>query len=384
MSYPVSNAGHILIMNYNARLLQAPVVLFHANGQQNITSGTEGLILATCPGMKIHKSGPISSSIEFIFTSFLKLIIPIISLPAMMLFRTTFLSLSLWTLCVLAQSLQQALRDNGHIRFADFLASDPPFELDPTASSAFILAPIDAAFDDQPNGILGRRAALQKDSAEYYTGENGNARRGLLTPDETVVETFFTNPQYVNLNGRGQVFIRQPTLLGLFERISSGLQESVNIVSGDIPFDQGTIRAIDGFLTVPESISTTIAKIGFGPFTEFLESTGILSMINGMPTLTLLIPTNFAPPSPDQFDEFIQIMQQHVLIDFPGYTSMLEDGQSYRTLAGPGKDVTVQIRGDSYFINGARIVQANIIVGNGAIHVLDRMVNAPPGQLPLS
>ncbi|PGH00676.1 hypothetical protein GX51_05662 [Blastomyces parvus] len=298
-----------------------------------------------------------------------------------MLFRTTFLSLGLWTLPVLSLSLQQALRENGYIRFADYLASDPPFELDPAVSSVLILAPIDAAFNDQPKGILGRRAALQKDSAEYYAGDGGNARRGLLTPSDTVVETFFTNPEYVNLNGRGQVFVRQSSLLGLSERISSGLQESVNIVSDDIPFDQGTIRGIDGFLTVPESISTTIAKIGFGPFAEFLESTGILSMINVMPTLTLLIPTSFVPPSPDQFDEFIQIIQQHVLIDFPGYTSMLEDGQSYRTLAGPGKDVTVEIRGDSYFINGARIVQANLIVGNGAIHVLDRMVNAPSGGL---
>ncbi|KLJ10764.1 hypothetical protein EMPG_13872 [Blastomyces silverae] len=294
-----------------------------------------------------------------------------------MLFKTTLLSLSLWTLSVYSQSLQQALRDNGYTRFADFLASDPPFELDPAASSVLILAPINAAFDGQPNGILGRRAALQKDSSEYYAGENGNARRGLLTPSETVVETFFTNPKYVNLNGRGQVFIRQPGLLGLFERISSGLQESVNIVSDDITFDQGTIRAIDGFLTVPESISTTIAKIGFGPFAEFLESTGILSMINAMPTLTLLIPTSFVPPSPDQFDEFLQIIQQHVLLDFPGYTSMLEDGKSYRTLAGPGYDVTVKIRGDSYFINDARIVQANLIVGNGAIHVLDRVRRFP-------
>ncbi|KAK2779445.1 hypothetical protein FQN52_002459 [Onygenales sp. PD_12] len=288
------------------------------------------------------------------------------------------LPLILWAAAALSLSLHEALVENDLNRFDEFLASEPRFELPPGTTDALIFATTDAGFEEGGGilDILARRKTVSKGEKEYC-GAKGQPRRrrqlglGLLESEETVYETYLTDPEWANLNGAGQVVVRKESSLS--RTIVTGLYKSANIVQDDITFDQGTIVVIDRLFTLPDSLATTLTELG-GPFQffkEFMEKAGVLEFLNAMPTVTFLIPMSFMPPPTADPADFLLIVQQHILVDFPGYTSMLKDGGTYKTLAGT--DVTVTIEDGSYFINGSRIVQSNMLLQNGVIHGIDRV-----------
>jgi uncharacterized surface protein with fasciclin (FAS1) repeats len=65
------------------------------------------------------------------------------------------------------------------------------------------------------------------------------------------------------------------------------------------------------------------------------------------------------------------VLQQHVLVDYPAYSPLLENGDVYPTLAGGS--VSVLVRDSAVFWNGARLLAGDAILRNGVVHVIDRV-----------
>jgi uncharacterized surface protein with fasciclin (FAS1) repeats len=63
------------------------------------------------------------------------------------------------------------------------------------------------------------------------------------------------------------------------------------------------------------------------------------------------------------------LLNNHVIPDFTGYLPALKDGATYKTLAG--FDITITIKNDAYFVNGAKIISANNILDSGVAHTID-------------
>lgn len=64
-------------------------------------------------------------------------------------------------------------------------------------------------------------------------------------------------------------------------------------------------------------------------------------------------------------------MKQHILVDFPAYTPLLEDGDVYPTLGGG--HVTVTVVDGVVSLNGARILSGDAIITNGAVHTISKV-----------
>ncbi|RYP56102.1 hypothetical protein DL770_010849 [Monosporascus sp. CRB-9-2] len=79
--------------------------------------------------------------------------------------------------------------------------------------------------------------------------------------------------------------------------------------------------------------------------------------------------------------ELRELLRQHILIDFPAYTPLLEDGDIYPTLAGAG--VTLSVRDGVVSFNGARILAGDAIITNGVIHTIDRVLGTPSTPPPV-
>lgn len=54
------------------------------------------------------------------------------------------------------------------------------------------------------------------------------------------------------------------------------------------------------------------------------------------------------------------------------FSTGLSDGQKLTTLEGG--ELTIHMKGDMYYVNGAKVVMANIITNNGVVHVIDGYV----------
>lgn len=62
----------------------------------------------------------------------------------------------------------------------------------------------------------------------------------------------------------------------------------------------------------------------------------------------------------------------HVVPKMVGFSTDLVDGKELTTLEG-GK-LTIRIKDDVYYVNGAKVVMANVITNNGVVHVIDKYV----------
>lgn len=69
--------------------------------------------------------------------------------------------------------------------------------------------------------------------------------------------------------------------------------------------------------------------------------------------------------------ELRNLLLNHIVPDFKGYLPKLKDGATYTTMAG--SEITITVRNNAYFVNGARITSPNTITDNGVAHVIDRV-----------
>ena len=94
--------------------------------------------------------------------------------------------------------------------------------------------------------------------------------------------------------------------------------------------------------------------------------------------LTILAPTNEAFKAIGgavnglSVVELTQILEYHVLSGAM-FSTDFNDGEKVKTLQGG--DVTITVDGDEVFLDAARIVNANIFVGEGVLHIIDSVLD---------
>lgn len=92
--------------------------------------------------------------------------------------------------------------------------------------------------------------------------------------------------------------------------------------------------------------------------------------------MTIFIPTNEAIQRlsgniTKNASALTTLLANHVITGFAGYLPYLVDGASYSTTLGT--NISVSVKNGEYFIDGARIVNPNLIITNGVAHVIDQV-----------
>ena len=191
------------------------------------------------------------------------------------------------------------------------------------------------------------------------------------------------------------------TMLGISMEGESLLVNGAQIVQADIFTGNGVIHVIDSVVNLPEgvlpgeedtlmTVSDTIAATeDLSTLTLALEATGLDEDLGGAGPFTVFAPNNGAfddlleALELDDLDEVIvelteegiaDLLRAHVVAD--SLPSDLLMAQDYATL-NENQTLTVTTEGDSVFVNGAGIVQADIFASNGVIHIIDSVVNIP-------
>ena len=156
----------------------------------------------------------------------------------------------------------------------------------------------------------------------------------------------------------------------------------------DVEADNGVIHGVDSVLT-PASISNDIVDLAagnevFSTLVAAVTAAGLVDALKADGPITVFAPTNEAFAAlpegtvesllePENIEDLKSILTYHV-VAANAASSGLASGD-VPTLNG--KSVTIDVSEDGVKVNGASVVQADIIAKNGIIHVIDSVLLPP-------
>jgi hypothetical protein len=73
-------------------------------------------------------------------------------------------------------------------------------------------------------------------------------------------------------------------------------------------------------------------------------------------------------------EQLAEILQYHVVQGAVGYSTTLSNGLKLPTLAGQELTITIDAEG-ALFVNNARVINSDILIANGVLHVIDTVLN---------
>lgn len=242
----------------------------------------------------------------------------------------------------------------------DTLKGDGPFT---------VFAPSDAAFGKLPQGTV----------TELLKPENKEKLQSILTyhvvpgkvtaADVTELSLAKTvQGQYIDIaTSNGKVNVDQAT-----------------VVKADIMTSNGVIHVIDQVImpTSDDLVGVAAGNDAFSTLVAAVKAAGLVETLQGEGPFTVLAPTNDAfaklPKGtvedllkPENKEKLTAILTYHVI---PGKIMSSDVGSGESAATVNGKEVTVEVDGDTVMIGDAKVVKTDVEATNGVIHVIDSVL----------
>ncbi|KAL8745409.1 MAG: hypothetical protein Q9190_002435, partial [Brigantiaea leucoxantha] len=267
-----------------------------------------------------------------------------------------------------------------------------------------ILVPNNDAFNKIPYSSLGPAfKANQSDiirSVLQYHVLPGLHPSGSYNGSFSFDTTWLQNSSYTNVTG-GQVVggVRQAGDVNVF--ISgvgsrSTMVQSVRLslsppfvnpilltfsCKQDLAFDGGIVHAIDTFLIPPQPFVATAPTFNLTAAGGAITNASLDTYTNEHKDLTIFVPQNSAWQSLGAtlqtmpLSELQDILDYHIVngTHFIGYSANLPNATILRSRQG--SNLTITSASNSLFVNSARIIQPDLLISNGVMHVIDNFLN---------
>jgi uncharacterized surface protein with fasciclin (FAS1) repeats len=312
-----------------------------------------------------------------------------------------------------AQSFLESISSDSSLdQFRSLLTSNPTLASLLTfnsTSKVTVLVPSNAAFDQYQAtyGVdISSLPTSELTAILQYQILNGQYTLANLV-GELVVPTYLTGQQYNNrtagpginviaaghsantsqsgqvviLNSNntsssgGKMAVRQSGVGGV--TVVSGLDTEANLTITDGLWENGVYQIINQFLTLPESCTSSLLQKNLTGLSTALNRTDLGPTVDTANNFTCIAPSNqaFLMSGSPQLHANIYNLSQMVTyhtIDQPVYGDFLQNGQVYTSIGNDQIVVTVNDSG-TYF-NGAKIIERDIIMDNGVLHVIDQVM----------
>jgi len=282
-----------------------------------------------------------------------------------------------------AQTLQSLLGSPGLTNLTTILSRYPA--LAATLSSATditILAPADgarglerilASTSERGQALINRFSPGIIESTLTYHVLKGSFPASAI-PEKAFVETLLTNTNYSSVTGGQRLQVEKSTSGVVF---TSALGTKSKVTKADIKFNGGYIHLIDAVLTPPQTVAATAFGSGLTTLARTLNSTGLLSTVEGLKDVTIFAPTNAAFATAQSTIATLSEAQVKGALTYHvakgvAFSTSLKNGQQVPTVNG--KPLVIKIDGDKVFVNNAKVIKTDILTKNGVVHVIDSVL----------
>ncbi|KAI9675308.1 MAG: hypothetical protein M1817_001211 [Caeruleum heppii] len=308
--------------------------------------------------------------------------------------RTTVLS-SL-ALIASAQDLTSVIAENENLtRFSELISQyadvTSPFA---ALNRISVIAPSNAAFDKLQFSALGPAFAnndtdIIRSVIEYHI-INGTLQTSTLTSSPTFLSTYLTNDTYSNVTGGSAIgAVKQA---GNVIVLLSGLGSRSTLTNPDIPFEGGTIQIVDTLCVPPEGFLNTSRVFNLTAAAGAVAKAELSDSIENARDVTIFAPNNDAFTrigsglAGMSVEEVRNIIGYHVVNGTVNYSSMLQNNTQLQSLSG--RPLTIYKGGNALYVNNAQLLQQDILLSNGVLHVIENVLNynatsaTPNPQIP--
>ncbi|KAK1987668.1 fasciclin domain-containing protein [Colletotrichum cereale] len=252
----------------------------------------------------------------------------------------------------------------------------------PSYDGVTIVAPSNAAFENIPgtqlNGIWNESdPSIAIPILEYHILQ-GTVSTGALESGPSVLRpSLLQNPAWTNVTGGQNVMVNKQPGDVIVLTSSEGIRTTQ--VEGDIRFAGGLIHVIDNLLIPPAKLENSTESFGLSAFLGALYAARLLPSLSEKKNVTIFAPRNEAfqrvAGSLKDLDEDAvrDLLNYHVVKGRILASSSLENGTSLSTLAD--QNLNVIRSGNNLFLNSAQVVQPDILLANGIMHIVDNVLN---------
>jgi uncharacterized surface protein with fasciclin (FAS1) repeats len=233
-----------------------------------------------------------------------------------------------------------------------------------------VFAPNDAAFAALPPGALD---ALLKDTKTLKSVLGYHVVPGRLTSKELAAAGWLTTAQGQSLRAATE---------GGTLRI-----DGAKLIASDIEATNGIVHVLDRVvLPRKDLVDTAIDAKNLKTLVAAVKAAGLVETLRGSGPFTVFAPTDeaFAALPEGALDGLLKnvpaltsVLTYHVIPGRLLSTDLKEGTHKMKTVEG--REITVvKAKDGAVTVDGARVGPADVIAGNGVLHVLDRV--AMPGQ----
>lgn len=199
--------------------------------------------------------------------------------------------------------------------------------------------------------------------------------------------SLLTNTKYTNVtSGQNVLFTVQSDKTVIF---TSGLGNRCTVVDKDVPFQGGIIQVIDNLLIPPGLLDKTAQAFQATSFLGALYAAKLMPGLEYREGVTVFVPSDMAMAAVGGTLEKLsaaalaRVAGYHVV---PGQILNLEsmaNNSMLHTLGnGTQNVVTVRQSGNNKYVNSAQIVQPDILLANGIMHIISDVLNPESPAVP--
>jgi len=203
-----------------------------------------------------------------------------------------------------------------------------------------------------------------------------------ISNGDTFAASLLTDPYFVQLgqNLSQRIHINKANnSVNIIMDASYNSAYETHVVIADIVSSNGVIHVIDQILTVPDDFSNTAERINAYNFLTAVNAAGLLNTLQSTPNITIFVPENRALSSEFELvggntssqlvaSTLSSVVQSHVVRGT--YYSTNITGKSLTTLYN--QTLSLGTSNGGLTVGGATVIAADILIGNGVIHVINQ------------
>ncbi|KAK5118917.1 hypothetical protein LTR62_000128 [Meristemomyces frigidus] len=247
-----------------------------------------------------------------------------------------------------------------------------------SASNVTLFAPSNQALQ-AVSAVLasagGNTSNLVQALLDYHTVK-GVYLASNITAQPAFPRTMLNMTAYSNVTG-GQV-VECRLVNNTTVEVISGLKTVANVTQANLNFTGGVVHVINSVLQIPGNFSSVAVSANLTALVGATEATNLTSSIDSLQDVTIFAPSNSAfqaigsAASNLSASMATQILEYHVINGTIAYSSSLGN-TTIPTLGG--KNVTITVANSTIFVNGARVINPDILISGGVMHVIDSVLN---------